>query len=106
MENVCFMDVGCQGRRWNIEYSRRHQEGVLPLGQYGELHVCRDLQVSFLIVTWIREKGPDDRYHYLLQSDPDLLSLDDYVLNTGTSALPVVPALNRADEYRGTPIYS
>lgn len=28
-----------------------------------------------------------DRYHFLLQSDPDLLSLDDYVLNTGTSPL-------------------
>lgn len=25
----------------------------------------------------------DNRYHYLLQSDPDYLSLDDYVLNTG-----------------------
>lgn len=25
----------------------------------------------------------DIRYHYLLQSEPDLLSLDDYVLNTG-----------------------
>jgi hypothetical protein len=62
--------------------------------------------VSFLDVTGIREEGPDDRYHYLLQSDPDLLSLDDYVLNTGTSALPVVRAFNRADEYRGTPIYS
>jgi len=23
------------------------------------------------------------RYHYLLQSPPDLMSLDDYVLNTG-----------------------
>ena len=28
------------------------------------------------------------RYHYLLQSDPDLISLDDYVLNTGMSLPP------------------
>jgi hypothetical protein len=28
-----------------------------------------------------------DRYHFLLQSDPDVLSLDDYVLNTGTSPI-------------------
>ncbi len=27
----------------------------------------------------------DGRYHFLLQSEPDVMSLDDYVLNTGLS---------------------
>lgn len=31
------------------------------------------------------------RYHYLLQSPPDLLRLDDYVLNTGQSPRPLLP---------------
>jgi hypothetical protein len=42
----------------------------------------------------VRPGGPQEcraddkcRYHYLLQSEPDLISLDDYVLNTGKYTL-------------------
>lgn len=31
------------------------------------------------------------RYHFLLQSEPDVLSLDDYVLNTGTFRSAIIP---------------
>lgn len=34
------------------------------------------------------------RYHYLLQSEPDLISLDDYVLNTEAHPLIAQPHLH------------
>ena len=40
------------------------------------------------------------RYHYLLQSEPELMSLDDYVLNTGQSAWPCHPPQIRSSSGR------
>ena len=92
MEDVRLMDHGGQGGWRSLVDCRCHQEGLQVWGQYGIFHVRRDTQVSGSSLSLARITSTDVfflcsvghcRYHFLLQSEPEVLSLDDYVLNTG-----------------------
>ncbi len=81
-------ESGCRFRRLQFT-SRRETRASAAWRQYGIVRLRRDFQVSTYLLERLSSFAEDrvnhnsDRYHYLLQAEPDLISLDDYVFTTG-----------------------